>query len=109
MHVQEPVFVPRPGSSAEDGGWLLVLVFASASQRTELAILDAQKLSEGPVATIKLPHHIPMGRRACRCWHSAPAYCVQHGHTSQSNAPYSTGLDAHCSINDWQAVGLMRM
>ena len=66
MHAQEPVFVPRPGSSAEDDGWLLVLVFASASQRTELAILDAQKVSQGPVATIQLPHHIPMGGRARR-------------------------------------------
>lgn len=55
--------MPRPGSSAEDDGWLLVLVFASASERTELAILDAQKLSQGPVATIQLPHHIPPGGR----------------------------------------------
>ena len=71
--LQEPIFVPRPGGEAEDDGWVLTMVYNSGSDRTELAILDAQQLSEGPVARICLPHHIPYGispsssSRECRC------------------------------------------
>ena len=58
---QEPIFVPRPQSSAEDDGWILAPVFRSATSTTDLVILDAQNLSQGPIATIHLPHHIPIG------------------------------------------------
>ena len=60
-YCQEPIFVPRPESSAEDDGWILAPVFRSASCTTDLVILDAQALEKGPVATIHLPHHIPIG------------------------------------------------
>ena len=53
--------MPRPDATAEDDGWLLTLVFSAGTQRTELVILDAQKLSQGPLATVRLPHHIPPG------------------------------------------------
>ena len=58
---QEPVFVPRPGATAEDDGWLLLLVFDAESRRTELAILDARRVEDGPVATLRLRHAIPFG------------------------------------------------
>ncbi|NJP05585.1 MAG: Apocarotenoid-15,15'-oxygenase [Chloroflexaceae bacterium] len=72
--VSEAVFVPRPGSeqlppldetkldestSAEDDGWLLVLVYDAARHRSSLAILDARNLVQGPVAWLHLRHHIP--------------------------------------------------
>ena len=58
---QEPIFVPRPQSSAEDDGWLLAPVFRAATSTTDLVILDARDLQNGPLATIRLPHHIPIG------------------------------------------------
>lgn len=58
---QEPLFVPRRGATAEDDGWILMLVNNAESQRTDLCILDAQKIAEGPVCTLHLPHHIPPG------------------------------------------------
>lgn len=45
--LQEPVFVAREGGAAEDDGWLLVLANNAASQRTDLCILDAQRVSQG--------------------------------------------------------------
>lgn len=57
----EPIFVPRPQRSAEDDGWLLAPVFRAATSTTDLVILDAQDLRKGPLATIRLPHHIPIG------------------------------------------------
>ena len=59
--VGEPLFVARPGSKAEDDGWILVLVHDGDNVSTDLAILDAQKISEGPIANLKLPTYVPMG------------------------------------------------
>ncbi|MFM7423945.1 MAG: carotenoid oxygenase family protein [Elainella sp.] len=56
----EPVFVPRPGASAEDDGWLLLLSFNAERQGSELVILNAQDLSQ-PVARLGLKHHVPYG------------------------------------------------
>lgn len=73
---QEPVFVPRLGSCKgqdrnsgnaarrEDDGWLLAPVLRSATMTTDLVILDAADLAAGPVATIHLPLHIPIGTPA---------------------------------------------
>ncbi len=61
--LQEPVFVPRKDADSEDDGWVLAMVYRAATNTTDLAILDAQHLSRGPVAVIYLPHHIPHGAR----------------------------------------------
>ncbi|CAL8462447.1 g1980 [Coccomyxa elongata] len=58
---QEPIFVPRKYADSEDDGWVLAMVYRAATNTTDLAILDAQHLSRGPVALIHLPHHIPHG------------------------------------------------
>eukprot|EP00889_Picochlorum_renovo_P007305 jgi/Picre1/34335/NNA_001807.t1 len=56
---QEPIFVPRDGATEEDDGWVLVLVYDSDADTTELAILDAKSMKAE--ATIKLPFMIPAG------------------------------------------------
>lgn len=59
--VGEPVFVPRPGSSEEDDGWLLTVVYDAAHQRSDVVILDANDFSKGAIARLHLKHHIPYG------------------------------------------------
>jgi all-trans-8'-apo-beta-carotenal 15,15'-oxygenase len=59
--VNEPLFVPKPNATTEDEGWLLATIHNAASGKGELVILDAQRISEGPVATVHLPHHLPAG------------------------------------------------
>jgi all-trans-8'-apo-beta-carotenal 15,15'-oxygenase len=59
--VGEPVFIPRPGAMAEDEGWLVLLVFDAAHERSDVVILDAQNISTEPLATLHLNHHIPYG------------------------------------------------
>ncbi len=54
----EPVFVPKPNSTGEDDGWLLNYVYNSQTQCSDLVILDAQDLDQGPLATIHLPVNI---------------------------------------------------
>jgi all-trans-8'-apo-beta-carotenal 15,15'-oxygenase len=55
----EPIFVPRPGATAEDDGWLLSLVYESRAGRSALLILRADDLST--VARMPLPDHVPPG------------------------------------------------
>jgi all-trans-8'-apo-beta-carotenal 15,15'-oxygenase len=52
---QEPVFIPKTNEQSEDDGWLMALVYNSQSKTTDLVILDALGVSDGPVATIHLP------------------------------------------------------
>lgn len=57
----EPVFVPTPGATAEDDGWLLTVEYQAVQQVSRLVILDARDPSRGPMATAQLAHHIPQG------------------------------------------------
>jgi carotenoid cleavage dioxygenase-like enzyme len=54
----ESIFVPRPesagGTGAEDDGWLMGFVHDGQASQTEVAILDARRVSDGPVCTLKL-------------------------------------------------------
>ena len=59
--MSEPVFVPHPDSQAEDDGWLLTLIYNAARRCSDLIILDAQDISRGPIARLKLKHHVPYG------------------------------------------------
>jgi all-trans-8'-apo-beta-carotenal 15,15'-oxygenase len=49
----EPIFLPRPGGSDEDDGWVAVFVHDAVAGVTEIAILDARRLADGPVCTLK--------------------------------------------------------
>lgn len=72
-YVSEPVFVPRSANAYchglpnadfegdEDDGWLLVLVFDGTRQRSDVVILDACHVQQGPVARLHLKHHVPYG------------------------------------------------
>lgn len=51
----EPVFVPRPGRTDEDDGWLLATVHDGAKQETFFAVLDARRVGDGPICTLR-PH-----------------------------------------------------
>ena len=60
-YVSEPIFVPKPGLSQEDEGWLILLIFNSQERRSYFAILDAAQVDGGPVAELWLTHHVPYG------------------------------------------------
>jgi carotenoid cleavage dioxygenase-like enzyme len=57
----EPLFVPRRPDAAEDDGWVLVLAYDAARDRSELHVLDARNIAGEPVATMRLPHRVPYG------------------------------------------------
>ncbi len=57
----EAVFIERSGATAEDDGWLMMLVHDVPNCKAELVVLDAQDFSRGPVARVLLPQRIPYG------------------------------------------------
>ncbi|WP_448168474.1 carotenoid oxygenase family protein [Burkholderia ambifaria] len=57
----EPVFVPRPGGTDEDDGWLLVVIYRAATDTSDVVILDARAIDAAPVATVHLPRRVPAG------------------------------------------------
>ncbi|MDY6997326.1 MAG: carotenoid oxygenase family protein [Actinomycetota bacterium] len=57
--VGEFVFQPSAPDAAEDDGVLMGYVYDRRTDRSELAILDAQTLED--VASVKLPHRVPAG------------------------------------------------
>lgn len=61
LQLDEAFFVPAAGSSPEDGGWLLSYAHDRRTDRSELYIVDASRLTAPPVARIKLPFRIPFG------------------------------------------------
>ncbi|GIL70729.1 hypothetical protein Vretifemale_1443 [Volvox reticuliferus] len=56
----EPMFVPRPGSSREGDGWLLLAAHNAETEKADVHIFDAEALSAGPLATLHLPHRLPV-------------------------------------------------
>jgi carotenoid cleavage dioxygenase len=59
----EPVFVARhdgPGR-AEDDGWVMALRHDTATDRSELVVLDAGAFTDEPVAVVSLPARVPNG------------------------------------------------
>lgn len=58
---EEHLFVPRPGSHRADEGWLVGTLLDAARDRTGVAVLDARRVADGPLAQAWLPHSFPLG------------------------------------------------
>jgi carotenoid cleavage dioxygenase len=57
----EPVIVRKPGTSAEDEGWIMSYVYDPERDLSDVVILDAQDFAGEPIATIRLPVRVPFG------------------------------------------------
>ena len=58
---EEHRFVPRPGSRRAGDGWLLGTLLDYERGRSGLALLDAGRVDDGPVATAWVPYSVPLG------------------------------------------------
>jgi carotenoid cleavage dioxygenase-like enzyme len=57
----EAVFVPRPGSTVEDDGWLVTFVYDEGEDMSELVVIDAQDVTKEPIARVLIPQRVPYG------------------------------------------------
>jgi all-trans-8'-apo-beta-carotenal 15,15'-oxygenase len=62
----QPTFVPRPAAAAEDDGWIMTVVHDASTRTTQIPILDARAIADGPVCTLHL--HENMGTTFHGCW-----------------------------------------
>jgi carotenoid cleavage dioxygenase-like enzyme len=60
----EAVFVPRPGATAEDDGWLVTFVYDTSEDASELVVVNAQDVTGKPVARVLIPQRVPYGFHA---------------------------------------------
>ncbi len=58
---EEHRFVPRPGSSNPGDGWLVGTLLDFKRGRSGVAVLDARRVEEGPLATAWVPYTVPLG------------------------------------------------
>lgn len=68
----EAIFVPAPETPTR--GWLLSLVADTTQSRSYLAILDTERIEDGPVAKVWFDHRIPTTFHGCWVPESAPAF-----------------------------------
>jgi all-trans-8'-apo-beta-carotenal 15,15'-oxygenase len=61
VYSEEHRFVPRPGSSRPGDGWLLGTLLDWERGRSGLAVLDAEHVDRGPLATAWVPYTTPLG------------------------------------------------
>jgi carotenoid cleavage dioxygenase len=59
--LQESCFVPRKGSTAEGDGYLLGIASNYETMSSDLVIVDAMRMEEGAIATVKLPFRLRGG------------------------------------------------
>jgi carotenoid cleavage dioxygenase len=60
----EAVFVPRPGATDEDDGWVVGLTHDEDERRSELVILNGQDFTGEAQARVQLPTRVPYGFHA---------------------------------------------
>ncbi len=57
----EAVFVPQPGATNEDDGWLLTFVYNEVEETSELVVVSAKDITAEPIARILIPTRVPYG------------------------------------------------
>jgi carotenoid cleavage dioxygenase len=65
--VQEPCFIPRSPDSPEGDGYIVAVVDDLGSNYSDLVILEALRLEDGPIARLKLPFRLRSGLHGNWC------------------------------------------
>jgi len=65
IYVEEPLFIPAMPGSPEGEGWILHTALNAAARQTELHLLNARHLADGPVASWRLGYACPFGFHGC--------------------------------------------
>jgi all-trans-8'-apo-beta-carotenal 15,15'-oxygenase len=60
QRITEPLFVARPGATREDDGWLLALAHDAPTSRAFVAVYDAARIPDGPIARAWFDHQVPI-------------------------------------------------
>lgn len=61
----ESPFAPRPGSTAEDDGYVVTFTTDLNRDCSECLVFDASDITAGPIARVRLPERISSGTHSC--------------------------------------------
>ena len=61
----ESPFIPKKNAKSEDDGYVITFVTDERNDQSKVLILDAQNISDKPLAEIELPQKVPLGFHAC--------------------------------------------
>ncbi|MEM7017810.1 MAG: carotenoid oxygenase family protein, partial [Pseudomonadota bacterium] len=61
INLEEHIFIPKPGGTGEDEGWLMGTLLDWKAGVTRVQILDAAHIEGGPIATASLDYPLPLG------------------------------------------------
>ena len=64
VHSGEWLFVPAGADEADDAGYLMAYIHDEATGVSEFVIVDASRVSAGPIARVALPQRVPYGFHA---------------------------------------------
>ena len=64
VYASETAVAPRPGGSAEDDGYLVTITSDVNRDLSECLVFDAARLSDGPIARVRLPERVSSGTHA---------------------------------------------
>ena len=62
--LQDPVFLPKSPDASEGAGYLIAIVNSMVTRRSEVVVLHAMALAEGPIARIRVPVFLRTGIHA---------------------------------------------
>ena len=66
--IGEPTFAPRNATSTDgDDGWIIAQYHQPSDHKTQFVILDAKKISEGPICRLMIRHHVPFSFHTTFC------------------------------------------
>lgn len=78
VYGSETAMAPRVGSAGEDDGYLVTITTDMNADASYCLVLDAARLADGPVCTLRLPERVSSGTHATwadgaelRRWHTA--------------------------------------
>jgi carotenoid cleavage dioxygenase len=64
VYASETAMAPRIGATAEDDGYLVTITSDVNRDLSECLVFDAARLSDGPVARVRLPERVSSGTHA---------------------------------------------
>ncbi|TMO78074.1 carotenoid oxygenase family protein [Pseudoalteromonas aurantia] len=59
--VEEPLFVAKDNATREGQGYLINSYINFVKGSTGVAVFDAERIPDGPIASANLPYHLPLG------------------------------------------------
>ncbi len=84
VYASETAMAPRVGSQAEDDGYLVTIVSDMNRDLSECLVFDATRLTDGPIARVRLPERVSSGTHSTWAPGSSIPGWQEHEHAASA-------------------------